>query len=192
MFELKSTTSFLLAAFVAIVGMGQISSHAQLPLVALSAPHPVSIVSSRPPDSCPVTQPPSEPFVPPAPYPSELRTGQFWFGSEKLWTWRPIDAVLRGQNVVNAKSGKTHELYRDKVFWWRKGYDWRTENPPKLRISGKRLDGPARAIRVDGPGAAFMKNPAMVAAFEVPTAGCWAITANYKGDKLTYVVWVTR
>jgi len=82
-------------------------------------------------------------------------------------------------------------IYRDKVFWFRKGYDWRTDGPPPLKISGKRLDGQASPLRVEGPNAAGLKNPSMVAALEVPSIGCWEITADYKGDTLSYVVWVT-
>jgi hypothetical protein len=40
--------------------------------------------SALAPDTCPITQPPSEPFVPPAPYPSKISSDGFWLGSEKL------------------------------------------------------------------------------------------------------------
>ena len=33
--------------------------------------------------SCPVTEPPMQAFVPPPPYPSEHDSTEFWFGSEK-------------------------------------------------------------------------------------------------------------
>jgi hypothetical protein len=177
MSALHSTSLLLATAALAILGIWPMAAIAPAPATAPSRTAVLTDVS--PPDSCPVTQPPSEPFVPPAPYPTELRKDQFWIGSEKLWTWRPISGA--------------HHGFREKVFWWRKGYDWRTENPPKLKISGKRLDGPAPPLfHMDGPNAAGLTNPAIGAAFNIPTVGCWAITANYKSDKLTYVIWVTQ
>jgi hypothetical protein len=92
--------------------------------------------------------------------------------------------------IIDADSGFTNEIYRDKVFWWRKGYDWRTENPPQLKVSGKRLDAPAPPLYADGANAAFIKIPAIVTGIDIPTIGCWEITGDYKGDKLTFVVWV--
>jgi hypothetical protein len=145
----------------------------------------------KPPATCPITQPPSEPFVPPAPYPTKhSEATRFWLGSEKLWTLRPGDGLWHGLRTIDADSGFTHEIYRDKVFWWRKGYDWRTENPPQLKVSGKRLDAPAPSLYADPAQPAFIKIPAMVTGIDIPTVGCWEITGNYKGDKLTFVVWV--
>ena len=142
-----------------------------------------------PPATCPITQPPSEPFVPPAPYPTKhSEATSFWLGSEKLWTLRPIDGLWYGLRTVEPDSG--HEIYRDKVFWWRKGYDWRTENPPQLKVTGKRLDAPAPALYPERANPAFIKIPAIVTGINIPTVGCWEMTGDYKGDKLTFVVWV--
>src|SRR5512133_334571 len=70
-----------------------------------------------PPDICPVTQPPNPPFTPPPPY-STLTPLGFWYGTASLWTDVPANGVW---------SGLPHnpEGYTQKVFWWRKGYDWR-------------------------------------------------------------------
>jgi hypothetical protein len=109
-------------------------------------------------------------------------------GSEKLWTRRNIEGLWYGKRFVDPDSGQ--EYYRDKVFWWRKGYDWRTENPPQLKVSGKRLDAPATTLYLDRANPAFIKIPAMVTGVNIPGVGCWEITGDYKGDKLTFVVWV--
>jgi hypothetical protein len=143
-----------------------------------------------PPATCPFTQPPTEPFVPPAPYPTELWADGFWLGSEKLWTMRRRDGLWRGYWVVDPKSGVRHEIYFDKVFWWRKGYDWRKENPPELKVTGKRLDAQAPPFYVNRANPAFIKIPAMLTGIDVPSVGCWEITGDYKGDKLSFVVWV--
>jgi hypothetical protein len=32
----------------------------------------------------------------------------------------------------------------------------------------------------------------MVAGIFIPTLGCWKITGHYKGEELSYVVWVSN
>jgi hypothetical protein len=82
-----------------------------------------------------------------------------------------------------------------KLFWWSEGYDWRTENPLELVITGKRLDGDAPALAADEHANAGWTNdrdhPFMVTVVSIPTAGCWQITGRYKGEELSYVVWVS-
>ena len=140
-----------------------------------------------PPHTCPVTQPPSKPFTPPAPYPSELPSDRFWLGSEKLWTSPSKNGLWFGYWTTDRELGK-YKVYFDKMFWWRKG--WRTENPPQLKVSGRRLDPPAAPFYADHAKTANIINPAMVTGIDIPTVGCWEITGDYKGDKLSFVVWV--
>ena len=140
------------------------------------------------PATCPITQPPSIEFVPPAPYPTKISPDGFWLGSEKLWTSLRKDGLWRGYWVT--EDGVERKIYRDKVFWWRKGYDWRTENPPQLKVSGRRLDAPAAPFNVEQATNAFMRNPAMLTGVDIPSVGCWEVTGDYKGDKLIFVVWV--
>jgi hypothetical protein len=140
------------------------------------------------PATCPITQPPSEPFVPPAPYPSKISSEDFWLGSEKLWTNRNKNGLWYGYWTTD-DLGK-HKIYYDKVFWWRKGYDWRAENPPRLKVSGRRLDASVAPFYVDHANPAFIRNPAMLTGIDIPTVGCWEITGDYKGEKLSFVVWV--
>src|SRR5215470_6191482 len=87
----------------------------------------------RPPSSCPVTKPPEPPFVPPAPYPSgssEDVSEHVWIGSPKLWTDIPRNGTWRGLPHYTPEDTR----YRNKVFWWSEGYNWRIENPPRLTI----------------------------------------------------------
>lgn len=143
----------------------------------------------QPPDSCPVTKPSEPPFQPPAPYPSE---GSRWIGTRRLWTNVPADGVWNGLGHYSVDDPR----FREKLFWWSDGYDWRTENPPKLTITGTRLDGPAPPLETDEhPNAGWNNDsdhPFIVAGIFIPVLGCWKITGEYEGEELSYVVWVSQ
>jgi hypothetical protein len=134
---------------------------------------------------CLTTLPPNPAFVPPAPYPQDAPVGGFWYGTTSLWTNLSTNGVWRG--LPNDKG------YRQKLFFWAKGYDARKEPKPKLMITGRRLDGDSPSIAVADANNAFVSSssklpPAMVTAFEFPTVGCWEITAHYFGHTLTFIV----
>lgn len=134
------------------------------------------------PADCPVTLPIGKPFHPPEPYPAEFPyPGNFWYGSEKLWLELPEDGTW-GQLQ-----------YGEKVFVWRVGFDGSLENQPALALIGRRLDGPAPEARSDPPATNAYHEDfhwAMLHGFQVPTSGCWEITASYAEDTLTFVAWV--
>jgi len=143
---------------------------------------------AKPPANCPITQRAAKPFVPPSPYPKDDQADpyvntRFWFGTEKLWTQLPTDGTWRLGHYRPADP-----RFRQKLFWWRQGYDFRSENPPKLIVSGTRIDAPAPPLETDE----HANNAAegMVTGLFIPTAGCWRITGDYKGDTLNFVVWV--
>jgi hypothetical protein len=114
----------------------------------------------------------------------------FWWGTNKLWT------VLRKTGIwewAPHKPGHEHEVQplTEKTFWGSINFDWATEYPPKLKVTGRRLDGPAPPLLTMTPTNAFPgPAAAMLTGVYVPTRGCWEITAEYKGEKLSYVVWV--
>jgi hypothetical protein len=138
------------------------------------------------PPSCPVTQRQAKPFVPPSPYPFQLPENSFWLGSEKLWT------NLREPLIWRAQSGS--DRLTAKVFWYRVGYDWRSEPIPKLKVTGKRLDSPAAPLVFPPTNAILGSHPynaAMLTGVTIPSPGCWQISADYEGDTLAFVVWVT-
>jgi hypothetical protein len=143
-----------------------------------------------PPVSCPVTVRPAVPFTPPAPYELESENG-FWLGSEKLWTtlgksgevwyWAPHAA------------GHEHEVQplTVKTFWGSADFNYREEYPPELKVTGRRLDGDAPPLLTMRTTNAFPgPAAAMLVGVYVPTPGCWEITGDYKGQKLSFVVWV--
>lgn len=154
------------------------------------------------PASCPVTRRPAKVFVPPAPYQCQMPENIFLLGTEKLWTdlsepmiWQWAPHQPGHEQEVQPLTAKT--------FWYRVGYDWRVEPQPKLTITGRRLDGPAPPLMVmtwprrNAPPAqatnAIMDNSgrgAMLTGVYVPVPGCWEITGDYEGDKVSFVVWV--
>lgn len=81
---------------------------------------------------------------------------------------------------------------RDKVFWWSRNWDWRTDHRPELIVTARRLDGPAPALRVSPATNAHAADihHAMLVALDIPAPGCWEITGEYEGHRLSYVVWV--
>jgi hypothetical protein len=145
-----------------------------------------------PPASCPITGPPADPFTPPARYELGENTNSFWFGTEKLWT------VLQKSGVwwwAPHGPGHEHQVQplTEKIFWMSVDFNYREEYPPKLKVTGRRLDGDAPPLLTlpttnafPGPAAA------MLTGVYVPTPGCWEITGDYKGQKLSFVVWVKQ
>ena len=155
------------------------------------------------PASCPVTRRPAKVFVPPSPYQRETSDRRcFWLGTEKLWT--ELCEPMSWQWAPH-QPGHEQEVQplTNKRSWLRVGYDWRVEPQPKLTIAGRRLDGPSAPLMVmtwpRGNGApaqatnAILDNTgrgAMLTGVYVPVPGCWEITGDYEGDKLSFVVWL--
>jgi hypothetical protein len=139
--------------------------------------------------ACPVTSPPSPPFVAPAPYPPNAPEGRFWYGSNGLWTllgnrsWSMANNVLRGHG------------YRNKLIFWRQDFDWRGEGARKIIVTARRIDGGAAPPVFAEPANAVFSSgdtPAIMTAIDIPGEGCWEIIANLNGDKLRYVVAVIK
>jgi hypothetical protein len=147
-------------------------------------------VSASVPQTCPVTQPPAQTFAPPSPYPSQHGSDAFWFGSENLWVQLPTNGTW--SQLPHYRPSDT--AFRQKIQWWRKGYDWRADVPSKLVITGKRLDSPAPPLvsqsNASGMGTGMDGLAFIMSGLDIPTLGCWQITGDYKGDKLTFVIWV--
>ena len=108
----------LLISLMALTVMGQQKS-----------PQPSEV-----PASCPVTDPPAIPFTPRAPY--ELEGNDvFWIGTEKLWTARSKSEVWTS---APRKPGHEKEVQplTAKTFWASVDFDWQTEWPVTLTVTG--------------------------------------------------------
>jgi len=152
--------------------------------IALDTPT-LEIGPHDPPASCPITVPQNPPFVPPAPYDLLGFEGEFWYGSDSLWT------AVR-QNGIWEALPLNPEGYTQKVFWWRDGYVWNEEPEPELTVTGERLDaqaGPLRASKATNASASDIGS-AMLVGVDLPTLGCWQITGKHGKAELSFVVWV--
>lgn len=136
-------------------------------------------------DYCPVTQPPDPAFIPPEPYAPTAPYGNFWYGANGLWTSLEPDGIW--DSLPYSEMG-----YAQKVFWWREGYDMRTEPWPQITVSSRRLDdnGPAHEHTGGTNGYHDDLGQFMLTGAAIPTVGCWEITGQYGDESLTFVVWV--
>jgi len=141
------------------------------------------------PESCPVTKSLDPPFIPPPPYPPTKTTDSFWFGTEKLWTLLPGKGAWNGLQHYSP----SNPTFRQKIFFWHEGYNLRIESRPHLIVTGRRLDATAPPLVFGGASNGWTddkEHPFMVTGVNFPTLGCWEVTGDYHGDKLTFVVWL--
>ncbi len=138
-----------------------------------------------PPADCPITAPQDTPFVPPPPYDHLGFDGEFWYGSNSLWT------AVR-QNGTWEALPHNPGGYTQKVFWWREGYSIGEEPEPALIVTAERLYGDAPVVTASKATNASASDigSAMLIGVDLPTLGCWKITGNYKEEELSFVVWV--
>jgi hypothetical protein len=144
------------------------------------------IVPQDPPADCPITEPQNPPFEPPAPYASMGYKGEFWYGTDSLWT------AVREDGTWEALP-RNPEGYTQKVFWWSQLFSWNDEPQPELIVSGERLDAKASPLNVSRATNASAGDigTAMLVGVDFPTPGCWRITGQYKNSELSFVVWVS-
>jgi hypothetical protein len=123
--------------------------------------------------------------VPPSPYDDLGFKGNFWYGSNSLWTAVPQDGTWRA--LPHNPGG-----YKQKVFWWREGYSISEEPQPALTLTAERLDGrvpPVSGSKATNASAGDIGS-AMLVGVELPTLGCWKINGKYGEEELSFVVWV--
>jgi hypothetical protein len=144
------------------------------------------IALRTPPEDCPVTTASQSSFAAPDRYtPVAPWEGLFWFGSEGLWTALHNDGVWAGLPLNS-------DGYTQKIMWWSDLYVLEEEPQPALTVSGHRLDGDSPPLRFYGATNAFAEDigDAMLTGVEFPNLGCWEVKGEYKGNELTFVVWV--
>ena len=130
---------------------------------------------------CLVSVPASSPVSVPG------NTGHTWYGSEALAVQLPPHGQWRGM-------GPAHR-YRDKTWFWRRGYDASSESRPDLTVAGVKVgdDGAPQPLHVGRATNAMGESwQQMLVMVEFPSAGCWQVTATYTyagiTQDLTFVV----
>jgi hypothetical protein len=134
--------------------------------------------------ACPLTRP-NPPFLPPDPFMSKppASYGSAWFGRADLWTMLSFGGE-DWHDLPHNPGGLTQ-----KTFWWSANWPFRKELEPAITVVGRRLDGAGQFSAGDpGTNATADFGTAMLVGVDVPSAGCWQITATYRGAELSYVV----
>jgi hypothetical protein len=114
----------------------------------------------------------------------------FWLGTDKLyisllksgehWGWLPRDSLGPGKPKLTAK-----------IFWGSVDFDYHKKEDYSLKVTGRRLDGDSPPFEVERvTNALTIPRAAMLTGVYFPAPGCWEITGDYKGAKLSYVAWV--
>jgi hypothetical protein len=122
------------------------------------------------PETCPITNPSDQPFVPPPPYSPKAPKGAFWFGTDQLWTVLPTIGTWKVELPHDTPADPT---VRQTLFFWRQGYYWHAEPLPHLTVTGKRLDAPAPPLMADRPSNGYREQDwksFMVTGINLPTA----------------------
>ncbi len=129
-------------------------------------------------DECPVTLP-GEGLAAPRPFPvnpSVKGTNDLaWYGSGSLWTVLPVDGVY---------------VPRKSVWWSTRFPGGRQEERPEISVTWERLDADRARIMEPGPGTnahTAIDGWFMIAGVDPDEPGCWRVTADYKGESLSYV-----
>jgi len=162
----------LLISVVAFTAIGQQNSPEQRPIV---------------PASCPVTRAPAVPFTPPGLPEQRKNDKAVWFGTERLWTFVSRSGEIWGWQP---RPYGTADLTA-KIFWFSVDYDRHREGNADLKVTGRRLDGDAPPLwTLPTTNALGDQYDAMLTGVYMPTPGCWEITGEYKGQNLSFVVWL--
>lgn len=142
------------------------------------------------PSTCHLTKP-TPPFVAPAGAVTPARPptsfDSEWYGTARLWT------ILRHRGEVWFGLPRDAAGLGQKTFWWSADFDINRERQPAISVTGRRLDGPGRfAFPAPGTNAEDpILGSAMLMGIDVPTSGCWQITATYRRANLSFVAWVS-
>ena len=82
--------------------------------------------------------------------------------------------------------------YSQKVFWGQKGYQIEQEPQPELVVTGRRLDAEAPLLKAYPATNGYHPDTGdfMLVEVDIPTPGCWEISGEYHGNRLSFVIWV--
>lgn len=162
---------------------------APTPVIAAAAP--AGSVDATPTASpCTITRP-GPAFTPPTPYLASppMAYDSVWYGDAHLWTMLDIGGETWGPWLFGTPPGLPQ-----KTFWW--SADWHPDQTgewePAITVTGRRLDGPGTFTFGPGTNASADFGTAMLVGIDIPSYGCWKLTAEYRKATLSYVVSVVN
>lgn len=128
------------------------------------------------PEECPVTMASEPGFQAPERWPARP-PNDVWYGTADLWTVLPVD----GSSPTPRKS----------VWWSAHFLGGGAEPTPELAVTWRRLDAIADLVEGGGGTNAHTAEHGwfMIGGIDPPSAGCWEVTATYRGHELSYVYW---
>jgi len=134
----------------------------------------VSTATARADGSCRTTAPPVPAFTPPAPYSSApFGDDAFLVGTSDLWV---------------AVWNQPWQGLRQKIWWWRPGFNGATEQSPALSILLREVSSNvAFAVNTPATNGSFGGESKMLVGIDFPAPGCWQVTGNYGGHTLSFV-----
>jgi len=147
----------------------------RLSLIALVLLAPSAAVQATEKVTCPRTT--GSLTIPGSMFPSAGN----WFGSNAL-------AVLTSDDGSWFGLGPKYD-YREKLWWYSAAFEPGMES--QMTVTGRRLDVdslPARVTRTTNAQGMGGGGWAMLMLVEFPSAGCWELTGEFQGQRLTFVV----
>lgn len=161
------------------------------PTPAIAAGAPAATLAPTPtPPPCAITRP-GPAFTPPKPYLASppMAYDSVWYGDAHLWTMLDIGGETWGPWLFATPPGLPQ-----KTFWW--SADWHPEQTgewePAITVTGRRLDGSQTFTFGPGTNASADFGTAMLVGIDIPSYGCWELTADYRKATLSYVVSVVN
>ena len=135
---------------------------------------PIGVIASDSSASaCPVTTGSPDLFG------ESFPTSEIWFGSEIL------AVILSPNGTIN---GRPDDNFRSKLFLWSNGF--RPGFESNLKIIGRRLDDKSVVPSFFVPTHTYHEafgQWVMLVELEFPGAGCWKITAEYFGQRISLI-----
>lgn len=98
-----------------------------------------------------------------------------------------MDAAAHRRHLATAQPWG---YLRQVTFWWLRELTRPGQPLPDLTVVAERLDGRDAAVRPTrlAGGWGDDRRPFVTAALDLPSPGCWRISAAYDGEDVSYVV----
>ena len=99
--------------------------------------------------------------------------------------------------MLPVDGARNPQLARGEKTWWFSQHfvDPSMESSPRIAVTAQRLDNGGGSdpilLAESGTNASADFGLAMLVGLQVPSQGCWELTATYKGHSLSYVIEVT-